>query len=109
MGFICYQCGQITELHFVCPLQKYWVRHGDIDMSTSQVIKQTIRLSEPIVTNKIKLNIVKGGKDGKAPIVFKMNVLGMPPDKKYKADSMLDEATFNNCKFRQDLLDSIFT
>ena len=76
--------------------QIYYVRHQEINSTAMpvRIIDQKIRLHEPIVTNKLKLTVVKSAK----PMVFKIQLLGMPADKKYQADPMLDKKTFHNCK-----------
>ena len=78
--------------------QIYYVRHQEINSTAMpvRVIDQKIRLHEPIVTNKLKLTVVKSAK----PMVFKIQLLGMPADKKYQADPMLDKKTFHNCKLQ---------
>ena len=78
--------------------QIYYVRHQEINSTAMpvRVIDQKIRLHEPIVTNKLKLTVVKSAK----PMVFKIQLLGTPADKKYQADPMLDKKTFHNCKLQ---------
>ena len=63
----------------------YQMFFGNASDQTNELISRDIYFSTPVVTNKFKLIV------GKAPdsIVFQLDVIGMPPDKKYEADPVL--------------------
>ena len=58
---------------------------GDVRDQKDELITREILLSQPVVTNKLKL-IIRNAPDS---VVFKMDLIGMPPDKKYAADPVL--------------------
>ena len=60
----------------------------------STVITRTIMLSQPVVTNKFKLIIRKAADT----VVFKLDVIGMPPNKKYDADPVLTPLPYEEGK-----------
>ena len=58
---------------------------GEANDQDDELITRDIFLSQPVVTNKLKL-IIRTAPDS---VVFKMDLIGMPPDKKYAADPVL--------------------
>ena len=58
------------------------------------IISRTTYLPQPVVTNRIRINIIKGQKS----IAIKLNFIGAPPKKLYKMDTVLDKHVFQDCK-----------
>ena len=69
--------------------------YGNASDQEDEKITRNILLPQPVVTDKFKL-IVDNGPDS---VVFKMDVIGMPPDKKYEVDPILTPQLFEegNC------------
>ena len=59
--------------------------YGNATDQENEAITRNIFLSQPVVTNKIRLMVEK------APdtVVFKLDVIGMSPARKYDADPIL--------------------
>ena len=71
------------------------VKRGAFDLSSSAVIKREIFLPYPIATDNFIITVESGA----TPLVFKMDIIGMDPVKKYETDAMLTPATYTDCKF----------
>ena len=67
---------------------------GNADDQENALIARTILLSQPVVTNKFKLIIRKAADT----VVFKLDVIGMPPNKKYDADPVLSPLSYEEGK-----------
>ena len=52
--------------------------YGTASVQANEVISRDIYLPDPVVTNKFRLIVRKGAES----VVIKMDVIGMPPDKK---------------------------
>ena len=63
---------------------------GNAGDQENELITRRIILSQPVVTNKFKLIIRKAADT----VVFKLDVIGMPPDKKYDADPVLSPLSY---------------
>ena len=68
--------------------------YGNASVQANEVISRNIYLPDPVVTNKFRLIVRKGAESA----VIKMDVIGMPPDKKYNADPMLTSQLYQECK-----------
>ena len=64
--------------------------YGNATDQENEVITRNIFLSQPVVTNKFRL-IIKKAPD---TVVFKLDVIGMSPDRKYDADPVLTQQLF---------------
>ena len=73
-----------NQCHILQP-DTYYMFFGDANDQTNELITRKIILSQPVVTNKFKLILLKAADT----VVFKLDVIGMPPDKKYDADPVL--------------------
>ena len=67
---------------------------GNANDQEDELITRKILLSQPVVTNKFKLIIRKASDT----VVFKLDVIGMPPDKKYDADPVLTPLPYEEGK-----------
>ena len=67
---------------------------NNIDDTSSTVIKRNIYLPTPVVADLIRLTVTSGS----APVVFKLDVIGMDPAKKYATDPMLSPILYRDCK-----------
>ena len=68
--------------------------YGNASDQAKEVISRDIYFPDPVVTNKFRLIVQKGAES----VVMKMDVIGMPPDKKYNADPMLTPQLYQECK-----------
>ena len=68
--------------------------YGNASVQANEVIQRDIYLPDPVVTNKFRLSVRKGAES----VVIKMDVIGMPPYKKYNADPMLTPQLYQECK-----------
>ena len=68
--------------------------YGNASEQPTEVISRDIYLPNPVVTNKFRLIVRKGVES----VVVKMDVIGMPPDKKYDADPMLTPQLYEEGK-----------
>ena len=59
---------------------------GNASEQPTELISRDIFISQPVVTNKLKLTVKKGSDS----VVVKLDVIGMPPDKKKDADPVLE-------------------
>ena len=65
---------------------------GEAKDQADELITRDILFSQPVVTNKFKLIV-----DEASPsVAIKMDVIGMPPDKKYEADPVLDPISYED-------------
>ena len=65
---------------------------GNANDQANELIERDIVLSQPVATNKFKL-IVQKDPD---TVVFKLDVIGMPPYKKYDADPVLTPLAYED-------------
>ena len=72
----------------------YHLFYGDAAVQRKEVITREIYLSQPVVTNRFRVVVRKAADI----VVFKLDVIGMPPDKKYDTDPVLKPQTFQECK-----------
>ena len=65
---------------------------GEAKDQADELITRDILFSQPVVTNKFKLIV-----DEASPsVAIKMDVIGMPPNKKYDADPVLDPISYED-------------
>ena len=74
---------------FIQPVTHYMF-YGNATDQSNELITRNIYLSQPVVTNKFRL-IIKNAPD---TVVFKLDVIGMSPDRKYDADPILTPQLF---------------
>ena len=67
---------------------------NNIDNTSSAVISRNIYLPFPVVTDLIRLDV----RSGAIPLVMKLDVIGMDPNKKYSTDPMLTPVAYKDCK-----------
>ena len=69
---------------------------GEAKDQADELITRDILFSQPVVTNKFKLIV-----DEASPsVAIKMDVIGMPPDKKYEADPVLDPISYEDGNYK---------
>ena len=66
--------------------QEYVTLHREASSALSTVISRRFLFPHPVATDKFTLTVLEGDE----PLVFKMDLLGMPPEKKYAVDPILD-------------------
>ena len=69
--------------------------YGNASDQEDEKITRNILIPQPVVTDKFKLTV----DNGPDSVVFKMDVIGMPPNKKYEVDPILTPQLFEegNC------------
>jgi hypothetical protein len=75
--------------------QIFFVKRGSYDATSSAVVKRRILLPVPVSTDNFVLKVESGA----TPLVFKLDMIGIDPDKKYSVDPMLTPKTYTDCKF----------
>ena len=65
---------------------------GEAKDQADELITRDILFSQPVVTNKFKLIV----NEASPSVAIKMDVIGMPPDKKYEADPVLDPISYED-------------
>ena len=65
---------------------------GEAKDQADELITRDILFSQPVVTNKFKLIV----NEASPSVAIKMDVIGMPPDKKYDADPVLDPISYED-------------
>ena len=69
---------------------------GEAKDQADELITRDILFSQPVVTNKFNLIV-----DEASPsVAIKMDVIGMPPDKKYEADPVLDPISYEDGNYQ---------
>lgn len=76
------------------PWQVFYVKRGAFDPTSSAVIKRRFFLPTPIATDNFIIRV----ESGTNPLVFKFDIIGMDPVKKYSVDPMLTPMTYTDCK-----------
>lgn len=71
------------------------IKRGAFDPASSTVIKRNILFTYPVATDNFIITVESGA----TPLVFKFDIIGMDPDKKYLADPMLTPKTYSDRKF----------
>ena len=77
-----------------CSTGVYHIFFGNATDQDDNITNREILFPQPIVTNKFKLIFKKAA----TSVVIKMDLLGMPPDKKYESDPVLDPIAYEDCK-----------
>ena len=75
-------------------LQVYYVVNKVLDASSTNVIETDLYLPQPVVTSRFVVNVVEGNPS----VVFRLDIIGLNPAKKYSIDPMLDQFTYQDCK-----------
>ena len=74
--------------------QTFFVKLGKFDNTSSAVISRKIFFPVPVVTDRFVVTVVSGP----IPLVFKMDIIGMDPDKKYATDPIFTPRMYQDCK-----------
>ena len=69
-------------------------QESSFDPTSSIVIKRQIFLPTPVATDNFIIRV----ESGDTPLVFKLDIIGMDPDKKYAVDPMVTPVTYTDCK-----------
>ena len=78
----------------IVPFQIFRIKSGTFDPTSTAVISRRILFPKPVVTDRFVLTVESGA----TPLVFKMDIIGMDPDKKYATDPILTPKTYQDCK-----------
>jgi hypothetical protein len=75
-------------------LQVYYVVNKVLDASSTNVIETDLYLPQPVVTSRFVVNVVEANPS----VVFRLDIIGLNPAKKYSIDPMLDQFIYQDCK-----------
>ena len=78
---------------------------GKFDNTSSAVISRKIFFPVPVVTDRFVVTVVSGP----IPLVFKMDIIGMDPDKKYATDPIFTPRMYQDCKLYSKMLLIVIT
>ena len=81
-----------------CYTKVYHMFFGEAKDQADELITRDILFSQPVVTNKFKLIV----NEASPSVAIKMDVIGMPPDKKYEADPVLDPISYEDGNYEND-------
>jgi hypothetical protein len=81
-------------LNIITFVQVFFVKRGAFDPTSTAVIKRTIYFPTPVATDNFIIEVASGA----TPLVFKFDIIGMDPNKKYATDPMLTPVTYTDCK-----------
>jgi hypothetical protein len=70
------------------------VKYSPLDAKSASILSRDIYLPKPVVTDQLIMTVVSS----MDTTVFKMDIIGLPPDKKYTLDPMLSPNTYTDCK-----------
>ncbi len=92
--YICDQKNIYCKYNYLMSLQVYYVANKVLDASSPNVIETDLYLPQPAVTSRFVVNVVEGNPS----VVFRLDIIGLNPAKKYSIDPMLDQLTYQDCK-----------
>ena len=65
---------------------------GNASEQSDDLITRNIFFAQPVVTNRFKIIVYQAA----SSVVFKMDLIGMAPDQKYRADPVLDSNSYED-------------